>query len=275
MATKASTRVTVTRRKTTINKVNVNFYSPKGGPSFVAPPLWGAASGNSRHVLTDETRAQLAAISSLVRFRKGEEIYAEGDRADAVFNIITGVVRSYRSLPNARRHILGFLFRDDLIGLAEEGRYVNSAEAVTAVCGYRIPVTALEAKLRKDSGLGFQIICKLCHELREAQCHAFLLSRRHAVGRLGLFLQMLENYQTARSEGAGEIYLPMSRSDIGNYIGISLEAVSRSFRALSSRGVIAFRNRRHVKIIDRAGLNDIASESEMPRLPRRRAGPAE
>jgi len=55
----------------------------------------------------------------------------------------------------------------------------------------------------------------------------------------------------------------MSRSDIGNYIGISLEAVSRSFRALSSRGVIAFRNRRHVKIIDRAGLNDIASESEM------------
>jgi CRP-like cAMP-binding protein len=275
MATKTRTRVTITRRKTTINKVNVNFYSPKGGPSFVAPPLWGSASGNSRHVLTDETRAQLAAISSHVRFRKGERIYAEGDRADAVFNIITGVVKSYRSLPNARRYILGFRFRDDLIGLAEEGRYVNSAEAVTAVCGYRIPVTALEAKLRKDSGLDFQIICKLCHELREAQCHAFLLSRRHAVGRLGLFLQMLENYQTARSEGAEEIYLPMSRSDIGNYIGISLEAVSRSFRALSSRGVIAFRNRRHVKIIDRAGLNDIASESEMPRLRRRRAGPAE
>jgi CRP/FNR family transcriptional regulator len=222
-------------------------------------------------VLTDETRAQLAAISSLVRFRKGERIYAEGDRADAVFNIITGVVKSYRSLPNARRHILGFLFRDDLIGLAEEGRYVNSAEAVTAVCGYRIPVTALEAKLRKDSGLDFQIICKLCHELRETQSHAFLLSRRHAAERLGLFLQMLENYQTARSEDAGEIYLPMSRSDIGNYIGISLEAVSRSFRALSSRGVIAFRNRRHVKIIDRAGLNDIASESQTSG---RLAGPA-
>ena len=86
---------------------------------------------------------------------------------------------------------------------------------------YRIPVTALDAKLRKDSGLDFQIICKLCHELREAQCHAFLLSRRHAVGRLGLFLQMLENSQIVRGEGAGEIYLPMSRSDIGNYIGIS------------------------------------------------------
>ena len=264
MVTKTGARLTITSRKTTINKVNVNFYSPKGGPSFVAPPLWGSASGNSRHALTDETRAQLAAISSHVRFRKGERIYAEGDRADAVFNIITGVVKSYRSLPNARRYVLGFRFRDDLIGLAEEGRYVNSAEAVTAVCGYRIPVTALEANLRKDSGLDFQIICKLCHELREAQCHAFLLSRRHAVGRLGLFLQMLENYQTARSEGAGEIYLPMSRSDIGNYIGISLEAVSRSFRALSSRGVIALRNRRHVKIIDRAGLNDIASENKMP-----------
>ena len=270
MATKTGTKETVTNRKTTTNKVNVNLYTSRGGPSFVAPPLWGSASENPRQVLTDETRAQLAAIASLVRFRKGERIFGEGDRADAVFNIITGVVKSYRSLPNARRHILGFLFRDDLIGLAEEGRYVNSAEAVTAVCGYRIPVTALDAKLRKDSGLDFQIICKLCHELREAQCHAFLLSRRHAVGRLGLVLQMLENSQIVRGEGAGEIYLPMSRSDIGNYIGISLEAVSRSFRALSCRGVIAFRNRRHVKIIDRAELNNIASESEMLRRPRRR-----
>jgi len=78
MATKTGTRATVTRRKTTINKVNLNFYSPKGGPSFVAPPLWGSASGNSRHVLTDETRAQLAAISCLYASGREKESMPKG-----------------------------------------------------------------------------------------------------------------------------------------------------------------------------------------------------
>jgi CRP-like cAMP-binding protein len=224
-------------------------------------------------VLTDEQRAQIAGISSLVRFQKGEEIYRQGDCADAVFNIVTGVVKSYRSLPNARRHIIGFLFPDDLIGLVEEGRYVNSAKTVTAVSGYRIPATALETRLRKDAFLEFHIICKLCHELREAQSHAFILSRHRALAKIVLFLQTLENYQAARGEGAEELYLPMSRSDIGDYVGMSLEAVSRSFRALASEGVIAFRNRRHVKIIDRRQFNDIASESQTSgRLGRPAAG---
>jgi CRP/FNR family transcriptional regulator len=82
---------------------------------------------------------------------------------------------------------------------------------------------------------------------------------------------MLENSQIVRGEVAGEIYLPMSRSDIGNYIGTSLEAVSRSFRALSSRGVIAFRNRRHVKIIDRTELNNISFGERNARRSRRPA----
>ena len=251
-----------------MNKVNESSYPPKGGPSIVARALWDSAGGKLRQVLTDEQRAQIAAISSVVRFRPGEEIYREGDRADVVFNIITGVVKSYRSVPDARRHIVGFLFPDDLFGLAEDGRYVNSAKAATAVCAYRMVAPTLEARLRKDADLEFHVICKLCHELREAQRHAFILSRHHALARVGLFLQMLENLQAARGEDAAEIYLPVNRSDIGDYIGVSLEAVSRAFRALSTRGVIVFRNRRHVKIIDRDRLNDIASESKTSDLRR-------
>jgi CRP-like cAMP-binding protein len=183
---------------------------------------------------------------------------------DAVFNIIAGMAKSCRSLPGEGRHIVSFLFPDDLIGLAEGGRYVNSTEAITAVSGYRIPVTALEARLRKDSALEFEVICKLCHELREAQRHAF--SRNRALSKIGLFLQMLESYQEARGEGAGQVYLPMSRSHIGDYVGLSPEAVSRSFRALASRGVIVFRDRRHVKIADRARFVDITSASEPPEV---------
>jgi len=220
--------------------------------------------------LTDEERLDLAVISSVVRFKKGTQIYRERDRADAVFNINNGVVKSYKTLPDETQHIVAFLFPDDLIGLAEEGKYVNSTEAVTAVTGYRIPVKALETRLQKDPGLEFHVICKLCHELREAQRHAFLLSKHRALTKVALFLQMLENYQAAKGEGTGEVYLPMRRSDIADYVGMSFEAVSRSFRALASRGVITFRDRRHVKIIGRAQLEMVASESKTSDLPRRR-----
>jgi CRP-like cAMP-binding protein len=90
---------------------NASSYPPGGGPSITAPGLWDAVTGR---VLTDEHRAQIAVVASVVRFQSREKIYEEGDRADAVFNIITGVVKTYRSLPGARRHIVGFLFADDL-----------------------------------------------------------------------------------------------------------------------------------------------------------------
>jgi CRP-like cAMP-binding protein len=234
------------------------------GPSIIATNLWGPVGEKPGRVLTEEERAQLAVISSVVRFSKGTVIYREGDHAGAVFNLVVGVVKSFKTLPDGSRHIVGFLFPDDLVGLAEEGRYVNSTEAVTAVTAYRIPTTALEAKLRREPRLEFHVICKLCHELREAQRHAFLLSQRHAVAKVGLFLQMLESYQAARDESTEEVYLPMSRSDIAAYIGTSLEAVSRSFRELVRRGVIAFRNPRHLKIISRTDLEAVATHSKAP-----------
>jgi len=237
---------------------------PLGGPSIVAPALWNSGDNPGRP-LTAEERGLLAAISTIVRFRKGERIYQEGDRASAVFNIITGVVRSYKTSADERGYTVSFLFPDDLIGLAESGKYVNATEAVTAVTMYRIPTAALEVRLRNNPSLDFQIISKLCHDLRETQHHAFLLSRRHAIARVGLFLQMLETHQAAREGGAGEVYLPMTRSDIGAYVGISPEAVSRSLRELATQGVITLRDRRHAKIINRMLLETLISEATSSR----------
>jgi len=230
------------------------------GPNIAARALWGAA-GYPGQVLTEEERSQLAVISTVARFGKGELLYRKGDHADAVFNLIGGVVKSYKTQENGLPHIADFLFPDDLIGLSEEGRYVNTAEAITAVSAYRIPTPALEVRLRKNATLEFNVICKLCHELREAQRHAFLLTRRHALAKVGLFLELLESLQAGRGEHTDEIYVPMTRTDIGNYIGTSLEAVSRSLRALAARGIIGFRNRHHIKILDRAGLAAVVAEN--------------
>jgi CRP/FNR family transcriptional regulator len=75
-----------------------------------------------------------------------------------------------------------------------------------------------------------------------------------------MFLQLLEQLQTSRGESTTEIYLPMSRSDIGEYIAMSLEAVSRAFRSLTARRIIKSRDRRHVKIIDRSAFEDLVDE---------------
>jgi CRP/FNR family transcriptional regulator, anaerobic regulatory protein len=72
-----------------------------------------------------------------------------------------------------------------------------------------------------------------------------------------MFLQFLEQLQGARGEKTAEIYLPMSRSDIGEYIGTTLAAVSRAFRTLTARGIIKVRDRRHVKIVDRNTFDKI------------------
>ena len=234
------------------------------GPSFAAPALWGS-DANPGYPLTAEERALLALIATIVRYRKGDRIYQEGADATAAYNIVAGVVKSYRDLPDSRQHIVGFLFAGDLLGLAENGKYVNSAAAVTAATLHRIPAGALEARLRKNPTLDFHIISKLCHDLREAQRHAFVLSRHRATVKLALFLEMIEAQQDGHGLGNRELYLPMSRSDIGAYVGISPEAVSRALRDLVSLGAITFRDRRHVKISNRAELEGVISESLNPR----------
>jgi CRP-like cAMP-binding protein len=232
-----------------------------GGPAIRAADPWlpgNAAAGTLHQLLSDDERAQLATIASIVRFKKGEEIYSEGEPANAIFNIVSGVVKSYA--PRDREHIGAFLYPQDLFGLSEEGIYSNSAAAVTAVAAYALPTLALRRELSKDAGLEFHVIAKLCHELRQAQRHALLLAQRHAVAKLAMFLQLQEHLQTNGKQPVTEIYLPMDRKDIAEFVGMSLAAVSRGFHDLAKRHVIKMRDRRHIKIIGRKALERLTSK---------------
>jgi CRP/FNR family transcriptional regulator len=216
-----------------------------------------------KQLFNDEERTRLAAIASIARFKKGAEIYHEGDPANAVFNIISGVGKACKASPDRGEHIVAFLFQEDLFGLSEEGKYVNSVKAITPVTAYQFPVSALRSRLAKDAGLEFGVICKLSHELRQAQRHAFLLARRQALSKVAMFLEMLEQLQVSGGEGA-EIYMPMNRSDISGYVGMSLEAVSRAFRRLIKHRIIETRNRWHVKVVDRSAFEKLAAGISPP-----------
>ena len=231
------------------------------GPTIRAVDPWARSAGGMPHLLTDDERAQLAVMASIVRFKKGEAIYRENDPANAVFNIIGGVVSAYKKTSDGSEHMAAFLLPDDVFGLAAEGRYTNSTKAITPVSAYRLPIAPLRRRLAKDAELEFHVICKLVQELRQTQRHAFLLSQRSAVAKIAMFVQMIEQIQNARGEQTTDVILPMDRSDIGEYTGLTLSAVSRAFRSLTTRGIIKVRNRRHVRIIDRDAFEEACRRS--------------
>ena len=230
------------------------------GPTIYAVDPWvpGNDPQRARHqLLSDDERAQLAKIASIVRFKKSEQICNEGDITDAVFNIISGVVTAYRTLAN-KEHVTSFLYPGDLFGLSEEGRYTNATRAATPVIAYKMPLPAVRRILDRNADLDVDVIIKLCEELREAQRHAFLLAQKRAATRLAMFLDLQEHLQIIRGESVSEIYLPMDRSSIAAYLGLTLAAVGRAFRTLVSKKIISTRDRHHVKILDRDVFNGVA-----------------
>ncbi len=209
------------------------------GPAIYAVDPWVPGKPRVRHqLLSDAEQALLAKIASIVRFDKGEHIYHDGDAADAVFNIISGVVISYRPLAEGE-HVTSFLYQGDLLGLSEEGHYSNAARAATSVVAYKIPLSALRRILDNNTDLDVDLIVKLCEDLRGAQRHALLLAQKRAATKLAMFLELQERLQLARGESPLEIYLPMDRSSIAAYLGLTLAALSRAFRTLVSKQIIS------------------------------------
>jgi len=243
------------------------------GPAIRAVDPWlpgNPRKGERHQLLTDDERARLAKIAVLVRFGKGDQICREGDPAEAVFNVVSGVVTAYRALADGE-HVTSFLHCDDLFGLSEEGRYTNGTRAATPVVAYKIPLSAMRRILSTDADIDVDVIVKLCEDLRQTQRHALLLTQKRATTRLAMFLDLQEHLQLSRGEAISEIHLPMDRSSIAAYLGITLAALGRAFRTLSSKRIIYARNRRHVKILDREAFNRLANMTSVEKAASARA----
>ena len=223
--------------------------SSAGGPALVAIPFLKARGTDPVELLSDAQRERLLRCASVRELPARTVVYRAGSPADCVFIIGEGVVKSYRDLASGRRRIAAFLFARDLFGLAEAGHYVNTVQTITPVRVYEIKVEALTELFQREPGIEMQFLCKVVHVLREAQHHAIIIGRRDAVGRLAMLLRLLQKQSLA--DGHRDIALPMSRSDIANYLGLSPEAVSRASRRLERQGIVEFVGRDGVRVIDR------------------------
>jgi CRP/FNR family transcriptional regulator, anaerobic regulatory protein len=207
-------------------------------------------------LLTDSQRMRLAAIATRVQVAPRAVIYRDESPATNVFIIAEGVVKAFKDMPSGRRWVTAFLYPADVFGLAENGRYIRTAQAITRATLYQFSLDVLIEALKNDGELQFKFLCKLTHELREAQRQGITIGRRDAVGKLAMFIRELE-----RQHGESrDIDLPMSRSDIASYLGLSLESVSRASRALERRGVLSFPGRHVVRILDPVQFERIESK---------------
>jgi CRP/FNR family transcriptional regulator, anaerobic regulatory protein len=228
-------------------------------PSLRAMTFGAIGGGNSVRLLSKSQRQQVASIATRVRLRPRAVVYREDSAAGWVFIIASGVVKSFRDLPSGKRRIAAFLFPEDIFGLAENGHYLNTAQAVTEVRLYRIPIVALERLFVLDGDLQLQFLCKVTHALRQAQRQKIVLTRRDAAGRVAMFLSMLER-RAAEAGVRSAISIPMSRSDVASYLGLSLEAVSRATAALTRCHTIAFVDRHTVRIVDRGRFDRLVGD---------------
>jgi CRP-like cAMP-binding protein len=223
-------------------------------PSFRAVPFLKSAADAEQIRLTDRQRAELARIGMRQRLPARMVIYREHAAADSVFAITEGAVKCFRELPSGKRVVSAFLFARDLFGLAENGRYLNCAQTITGATLYRLPVSDLTVLLKHDSELQFQFLAKVTHELRESQRRAILIGRRDAAGRLAMFLALMRGHLESAARRESSIPLPMTRSDIADFLGLSLETVSRAAAELERRGLVRFKTRHLALVLDEARL---------------------
>ncbi|AFL54841.1 MULTISPECIES: Crp/Fnr family transcriptional regulator [Sinorhizobium] len=207
---------------------------------------------------------------ALERFEPGEAIFWEGDEATHIFEVEDGMLRALRLLGDGRRIIVGFLRTGDLLGVSLKERYLYTVEAISPVQLRRFPRRRFEDEVARDPRLQEQLFSKLRDEMTAAQDQAVLLSRRSAEEKLANFLLLMK--ERGNSEHRAIVDLPMTRLDIANYLGMTIETVSRTITKLANGGIIAAAGRRSIKVLKMEPLRLLAEGDEgehwMPPLAR-------
>lgn len=184
-----------------------------------------------------------------IPFARNMEIYGENESADYLYKVVSGVVRTYKLLNDGRRQIGSFYLPGDIFGLEIGDEHTSSAEAVSVSKIQVIKRSAVIALAGRDKEVARQLWSLTATELRRAQDHIMLLLKTAQERVVGFLLEMAERNL------ASEFDLPMSRQDIADYLGLTIETVSRTLTQLANSGAIAVPTSRHIVLRRRGALN--------------------
>ena len=192
----------------------------------------------------DEVR-KLATVRAHAQLPGNFTLFREGDSAVHVYSVSSGVVKLYKMMPDGRRQITAFLFAGDMFGLAHDGFYVATAETVSASRVCRFAHRKLDSLLHEIPKLERRIFSLAVKDLIAAQEQMLLLGRKTAREKVASFLLLLARRQEKAGMAPSPVALPMSRADIADYLGLTIETVSRTFTQLKREGLIGLPDTGH------------------------------
>ena len=183
-------------------------------------------------------------------FTRNAEIYGENEPAEYLYKVVTGSVRTYKVLNDGRRQIGAFYLPGDVFGLEVGDEHTFSAEAVVDSKVLVIKRSALVSLAERDNEVARQLWTMTAGELQRVQDHILLLIKTAQERVAGFLLEM-----AARGAAGNEIELPMSRQDIADYLGLTIETVSRTLTQLENSAAIAVPTSRRIVLRNRAALS--------------------
>jgi CRP/FNR family transcriptional regulator, nitrogen fixation regulation protein len=189
-------------------------------------------------------------MGALVPFARNSEIYGENEPADYLYKVVSGAVRTYKVLVDGRRQIGGFYLPGDMFGLETGDEHTFSAEAITDCKIIVIKRSAVVALAARDNEMARQMWARTARELQRAQDRILVLIKSAQERVAGFLLEMSD-----RTSDGGAVELPMSRQDIADYLGLTIETVSRTLTQLEKSATIALPTSRRIVLRNRSALN--------------------
>jgi CRP/FNR family transcriptional regulator len=203
---------------------------------------------------------RLNAIVTQVRLNPRQMVFFEDDPADFVFNVTQGMVRVSKNLADGRRQVTGFLYPGDFLGVAFNDTYAYDAEAVNMVALCRFPRAKLRALFDDFPRLESRLLSATANELATAQDQMLLLGQKSARERVATFLLMLARRAERCGKSGRSLDLPMTRTDIADYLGLCMETVSRTLSSFRKEGLIDYDTITPVILQQRDQLESVAEK---------------
>jgi CRP/FNR family transcriptional regulator len=210
-------------------------------------------------VLDCTNLATFKGLGRALKLSRGQPLFHEGDPATRVFTVTSGHLKLYKVLADGRRHITGFVQPGDFLGMSVDDEHAFCAEALddAELCSF--PRSRFDGFVEDHMTMEHELYRKATNELAAAQQQLVLLGRKTAHERVAsLILMLARQAEQATGEKTDVVTLPMSRSDVADYLGITKETVSRVLSAFRCDRLIRLQTLDRVEILDRPKLEQLA-----------------
>ena len=187
-------------------------------------------------------------------FSRNVEIYGEKEPARYLYKVISGAVRTYKILADGRRQVQAFHLPGDVFGFEFDNEHTLSAEAIVDSRVLIVKRSAIEALAARDHDVARELLALTARELQRVQQHVTLLIKTAQERVVSFLLEMAD-----RAPGSNGVQLPMSRQDIADYLGVTIETVSRTLSSLETAEAIALPSSRRIILRDQTALSRLCN----------------